>query len=147
MTMQDIISSFSTVDENGNVTSFDFAGFDELVSALVTERAKIRKENKEAVKEQKKATEEANKEIGEAYYKSLAVGAKFSYKTADGTVLTGTKIETKSKSGATAAIELDSASLPAGSKTAKRYPKFHQLVVPAEFVESMNAEKAEEVVA
>jgi hypothetical protein len=145
MTMQDVIASFSTVDENGNVTSFDFANFDELVSQLVTERAKIRKENKEAIKEQKKAAEEANKEIGEAYYKSLSIGDVFTYKTADGTELKARKIETKSKSGLTAGCEL--VEVPAGSKSAKRYPKFHQLVVPQAFIDSMNTENAEEVVA
>jgi hypothetical protein len=151
MNVQDVISAFSTIDENGNVTAFDFASFDELVSALVTERAKIRKESKDAIKAQKEATRESDAEAGKAYYNALAEGATFVYKTADGTMVEAKKIKTKSGTGSTAACEL--LNPPAGAKTTKRYPKFYQVVVPVETpniadeVEGASSETAEEVVA
>lgn len=128
MTTQEIIASFATIDENGNVTSFNFADFDALVSELVTERAKIRKDNKEAIKAQKEANNEALAETGKAYYDALKVGDEFDYKTADGTVVHARKIETKSKSGNSAACEVLYGIECA--KSNKRYPKFHQVIVP-----------------
>ena len=128
MTTQEIISAFATLNENGEVTSFNFAEFDNLVSELVTERAKIRKDNKEAIKAQKEANNEALAEVGKKYYDSLKVGDEFDYKTADGTVVHARKIETKSKSGNSAACEVISGIECA--KSNKRYPKFHQVIVP-----------------
>ena len=128
MTTQEIIASFATLDENGNVASFNFADFDALVSELVTERAKIRKDNKQAIKAQKEANNEALAETGKAYYDALKVGDEFDYKTADGTTVHARKIETKSKSGNSAACEVISGIECA--KSNKRYPKFHQVIVP-----------------
>ena len=128
MTTQEIITSFATLNENGEVVSFNFADFDALVSELVTERAKIRKDNKEAIKAQKEANNETLAEIGKKYYDSLKVGDEFDYKTADGTVVHARKIETKSKSGNSAACEVLSGITCA--KSNKRYPKFHQVIVP-----------------
>ena len=100
MNAQSIISSFATLNENNEVVSFNFADFDILVSELVTERAKIRKDNKEAIKAEKEAANE----------------------------VLARKIETKSKSGNSAACEVISGIECA--KSNKRYPKFHQVIVP-----------------
>ena len=130
MNAQSIISSFTTLNENNEVVSFNFADFDILVSELVTERAKIRKDNKEAIKAQKEADNEVLAKVGKDYYDALKVGEEFRYKTADGTEVLARKIETKSKSGNTAACEVISGIECA--KSNKRYPKFHQVIVPTE---------------
>ena len=130
MNAQSIISSFATLNENNEVVSFNFADFDILVSELVTERAKIRKDNKEAIKAQKEADNEALAKVGKDYYDSLKVGEEFRYKTADGTEVLARKIETKSKSGNSAACEVISGI--ECTKSNKRYPKFHQVIVPTE---------------
>ena len=130
MNAQSIISSFATLNENNEVVSFNFADFDILVSELVTERAKIRKDNKEAIKAQKEADNEVLAKAGKAYYDALKVGEEFRYKTADGTEVLVRKIETKSKSGNSAACEVISGKECA--KTNKRYPRFYQVIVPTE---------------
>ena len=128
MTKEEIIASFATVDENGNVTDFNFDDFDQLVKDLVEARKNMRAEAKEA-KKAKQAEENENKaEVGKKYYDSLQVGDEFKYVASDGTVVTARKITTKSNSGLSAACEV-----VAGieiKKSAKRYPKFYQLVVP-----------------
>lgn len=126
MNAQNVISAFAVM-ENDEVKSFNFADFDALVSELVTERAKIRKENKEAIKAEKEANNAVLAEAGRAFYLGLKVGDTFTYKTADGTELLARKIETKSGVYNSAACEL--VEVPEGAKTAKRYPKFHQVVV------------------
>ena len=128
MNAQNVISAFATLNENREVVSFNFAEFDALVSTLVTERAKIRKDNKEAIKAQKEADNEALAETGKKFYDSLKVGDEFDYKTADGTIVHARKIETKSKSGNSAACEVLFGIECA--KSNKRYPKFHQVIVP-----------------
>ena len=128
MNAQNVISAFATLNENGEVVSFNFADFDALVSTLVTERAKIRKDNKEAIKAQKEADNEALAETGKKFYDSLKVGDEFDYKMADGTIVHARKIETKSKSGNSAACEVLFGIECA--KSNKRYPKFHQVIVP-----------------
>ena len=128
MNAQNVISAFATLNENGEVVSFNFVEFDALVSTLVTERAKIRKDNKEAIKAQKEADNEALAETGKKFYDSLKVGDEFDYKTADGTIVHARKIETKSKSGNSAACEVLFGIECA--KSNKRYPKFHQVIVP-----------------
>ena len=132
MNAQNVISSFATLNEKNEVVSFNFAEFDALVSELVTERAKIRKDNKEAIKAQKEADNEVLAKAGKAYYDSLGVGKEFDYKTADGTIVHARKIKTKSGSGNSAACEVISGI--ECSKSNKRYPKFYQVVVPAEQV-------------
>jgi hypothetical protein len=138
MNAQDVISAFATLNENGEVASFNFAEFDKLVSELVTERAKIRKENKEVIKAQKEADNAVLAESGKAFYDGLAEGDVFTYKTADGTEVVARKIKTKSGSGNSAACEVISGLTIAEGKSAKRYPKFYQIVVPQ--VESAVAE-------
>ena len=128
MNAQSIISSFATLNENNEVVSFNFADFDALVSELVTERAKIRKDNKEAIKAEKEAANEVLAKAGKSYYDALKVGEEFRFKTADGIEVLARKIETKSKSGNTAACEVISGIKCA--KTNKRYPRFHQVIVP-----------------
>jgi hypothetical protein len=130
MNAQDVISTFATLNENGEVASFNFAEFDKLVSELVTERAKIRKDNKEMIKAQKEADNAVLAESGKAFYDGLAEGDTFTYKTADGTEVVARKIKTKSGSGNSAACEVISGLTIAEGKSAKRYPKFYQIVVP-----------------
>jgi hypothetical protein len=128
MTKEEIIASFATVDENGNVTDFNFDDFDQLVKDLVTARKNMRADAKEA-KKAKQAEENENKaEVGKKYYDSLQAGDEFKYVASDGTVVTARKITTKSNSGLSAACEV-----VAGievKKSAKRYPKFYQVIVP-----------------
>lgn len=130
MNAQDVISAFATLNENGEVASFNFAEFDKLVSELVSERAKIRKDNKEMIKAQKEADNAVLAESGKAFYDGLAEGDVFTYKTADGTEVVARKIKTKSGSGNSAACEVISGLTIAEGKSAKRYPKFYQIVVP-----------------
>lgn len=130
MNAQDVISAFATLNENGEVASFNFAEFDKLVSELVSERAKIRKDNKEMIKAQKEADNAVLAESGKAFYDGLAEGDVFTYKTADGTEVTARKITTKSGSGNSAACEVISGLTIAEGKSAKRYPKFYQIVLP-----------------
>ena len=127
MTLNEVVTAFATVNENNEVVNFDFTAFNNLVNELVSERAKLRKENKEAIKQQKEESREANNKPGMDYYNSLEIGDTFCYKTADGTLVEAIKIETKSKSGLTAACEL--VNPPEGSKSTKRYPRFYQIVV------------------
>lgn len=127
MDAKSVISSFATVNAEGAVTGFNFADFDELVSTLITERAKIRKDNKEAIKAQKEADNAVLAEAGKKFYDSLKEGDEFTYKTADGTVVTARKILTKSGSGNSAACQVI-AGIETG-KSDKRYPKFHQVIV------------------
>ena len=130
MNAQDVISAFATLNENGEVASFNFAEFDKLVSDLVSERAKIRKDNKQAIKAQKEADNAVLAESGKAFYDGLAEGDVFTYKTADGTEVVARKTKTKSGSGNSAACEVISGLTIAEGKSAKRYPKFYQIVVP-----------------
>lgn len=130
MNAQNIISAFATLDEEGKVASFNFADFDKLVSDLVTERAKIRKDNKEAIKAKKEADNAVLADAGKAFYDGLAEGDEFTYKTADGTEVLARKIKTKSGSGNSAACEVISGLTIAEGKSAKRYPKFYQIVLP-----------------
>ena len=129
MTKEDVISAFATVDENGNITDFNFDDFDQLVKDLVEARKNMRADAKEAKKAKKAEENEAKAEEGKKYYDSLSTGDEFKYIASDGTVVTARKITTKSNSGLSAACEV-----VAGleiKKSAKRYPKFYQLVVPA----------------
>ena len=128
ITSSSVLESFVTRNEAGEITSMDFATFDTLVSELVTKRAEIRATNKKLATD---AENEVKAELGKAYFDSLKDGDSFSYTDAKGTTIELLKIETKSKSGATAAGEM--VNPPAGAKSTKRYPKFHQLVIPAEF--------------
>ena len=130
MNAQNVISAFATLDEEGKVVSFNFADFDKLVSDLVSERAKIRKDNKEAIKAQKEANNAVLAESGKAFYDGLAEGDTFTYKTADGTEVVARKIKTKSGSGNSAACEVISGLVIAEGKSNKRYPKFYQIVLP-----------------
>ena len=123
--VSDLVSGLA--DKVGNK---DFDTYNKLVSGLVSARADKRKSNKDAIKAQKEERDAINGERGKAYYDSLEIGAEFEIETANGVVKV-TKIETKSKTGSTAACELINP--PEGSKTAKRYPKFCKVVVPAEF--------------
>lgn len=127
MNAQNVISSFATLNENNEVVSFNFADFDKLVSELVTERTKIRKENKEAIKAEKEAKNEELAKDGKEFYLALKVGDEFTYKTADGTEVLARKIETKSGVYNSAACEVISG-IEIG-KSNKRYPKFYQVVI------------------
>ena len=151
MNAQEIFDLYvnETVNENGEVVSstVDFESFDKLVSALVTLRAEKRKELKEQIRAEKEAKDKSNAEAGKAYYDSLKEGDEFYYKTADGVSVLARKIKTKSNSGSSAACEVISGIEIKTS--AKRYPKFHQVVVPVETANIADEieETADEVVA
>ena len=102
----DVMAGLSDVDANGNVTAIDIDGMTELVKMIQAKK----KELKDLVAEQnKEAKKEANAELaaaGKAYYDSLAIGDTFSYKDAKGNVWEVEKIETKSKSGLSAACKV-----------------------------------------
>ena len=135
ITAKEIEAQYATLNENGEVIAFDFDGFNELVNTLYKDRTTIRASNEEEIKAKKDLENAKLASIGKTYYNSLKEGDEFSYKDSKGTVWTATKISSKSGSDATAACELTNP--PAGAKTAKRYPKFHTVVVPEEFLASL----------
>ena len=127
----DVMAGLSDVDANGNVTAIDIDGMTELVKMIQAKK----KELKDLVAEQnKEAKKEANAELaaaGKAYYDSLAIGDTFSYKDAKGNVWEVEKIETKSKSGLSAACKVsDEVRIANNWKKAEKYPKFYQIVIP-----------------
>ena len=129
MTKEQVIESFATVNENGEVVDFDFDSFDQLVKDLVTARKNMRADAKEAKKAKKAEENESKAEVGKKYYDSLKAGDEFKYVASDGTVVTARKITTKSNSGLSAACEVvDGIEV---KKSAKRYPKFYQVIVPS----------------
>ena len=124
---QSIVDSV-VVAENGEVTSVNFEMLDKAIAEVRSLRKELNEQFKEAAKEAKKlANEEAGKSA-KAYYDSLPIGAEFSYKDAKGNILKARKIETKSNSGKRASCEL----IECSTKSAKRYPEFHQVIVPTE---------------
>ena len=127
----DVMAGLSDVDANGNVTAIDIDGMTELVKMIQAKK----KELKDLVAEQNnEAKKEANAELaaaGKAYYDSLAIGDTFSYKDAKGNVWEVEKIETKSKSGLSAACKVsDEIRIANNWKKAEKYPKFYQIVIP-----------------
>ena len=127
----DVMAGLSDVDANGNVTAIDIDGMTELVKMIQAKK----KELKDLVAEQnKEAKKEANAELaaaGKAYYDSLAIGDTFSYKDAKGNVWEVEKIETKSKSGLSAACKVsEDVRIANNWKKAEKYPKFYQIVIP-----------------
>lgn len=127
-----VIDQLTALDENGNVISFDFDSLVETIKELQAVAKEKRAENKNAEKAKKESERADASALAKAYYDTLNEGDKFEYVTASGNKFTLTKIATKSKTGLTAAGELDPSLVDAG-KSNKRYPKFHQLVVPAGF--------------
>ena len=124
---QSIVDSV-VVAENGEVASVNFDMLDKAIADIRSLRKELNEQFKESAKEAKKlANEEAGKPAKE-YYDSLAVGDEFSYKDAKGNILRARKIETKSNSGKRASCEL----IECSTKSAKRYPEFHQVIVPTE---------------
>ena len=130
MTMNEIVSSFATMDADGNVSGFDFEAFDALVSELTAKRSEIRKSNKEAEKAKAKEVKEANADAGKDYYTSLNEGDVFQYKTSDGTVVTAKKITPKAGGKSAACEVIEGITI---TKSAKRYPKFYQVIVPEDY--------------
>ena len=127
-----VVNALSSFNENNEVVAFDLATLDEVIKELRS----VAKDARTKFKDDEKAKKDADKaelaERGKAFYDSLAVGDEFSYTDASGKEWVAIKIETKSKTGSTAACELIDP--PTGAKNTKRYPKFHQVVVPADFV-------------
>jgi len=129
MTKEQVIEAFAVIGEDGSITDFNFDDFDQLVKDLVTARKNMRAEAKESKKAKQAEENESKAEAGKKYYDSLKEGDEFQYETSDGIVVTARKIVTKSGMGKTAACEV-----VAGieiTKSAKRYPKFYQVIVPA----------------
>ena len=143
-----VVNAVSTINENNEVVAFDLATLDEVIKELRT----VAKDARTKFKDDEKAKKDADKatlaERGRIYYKNLAEGDEFSYTDASGKEWACVKIETKSKTGTTAACELIDP--PEGAKNTKRYPKFHQVVVPADWtmpVAENTSENASENVA
>ena len=139
MNTQSIINTIvesATVDGTLNIDAIV-----EIINGLKEVAKSAKAEAKAKAKEAKAENDAKQALIGKAYYNSLPIGATFTYTNADGDVIEAKKIETKSKSGSTAACEL--LNPPANAKTTKRYPKFHKVVVPADFsVEDLEEEIA-----
>ena len=110
---------------------------------------KPKDEKKATKKTTKKATakkteiETFDNDEGKKFYDNLKVGDEFQYVMANGTIITAKKVETKSKSGLTAACEVISGLEIAEGKTAKRYPKFSKLVKVEEAKTVAKAESVE----
>ena len=121
----------SVVVENDVVTSVDFEMLDKAIADVRAMRKELKEQFKEAEKAAKVAANAKLAKAGKAFYDSLAIGEEFEYKTADGTVLKARKIETKSNSGKRASCEL----IECSTKSAKRYPEFHQVIVPVQSVQ------------
>lgn len=138
MTTSSVIGSFATLNEKGEVIAFDFNSFDKLVSDLVTERAKIRKDNADEVKAQKKASAEEKAVIGKEYFLTLKVGDHF-FVEIGGNIVEVEKIATKSGSNNSASCKLV---VSAGGKTDNRYPKFDKVAVPEEWLKARELAKA-----
>ena len=130
MTVQEIIEAFTTLADDGTIQSFDIDNFSQLVDQLVAIRKELKEQQKETAKAQKKEQQQNNAKIGKTYFESLKVGDIFQYKTSDGTVVTAKKIATKSGTYNSAACEVISGLKI--EKSAKRYPKFHQVIIPTE---------------
>ena len=139
-----VVNALSSFNENNEVVAFDLTTLD----AVIAELRSVAKDARTKSKDDEKAKKDADKaelaERGKAYYDSLAEGDEFSYTDASGKEWDGIKIATKSKTGSTAACEL--VNPPEGAKNTKRYPKFHQVVVPADWTMPV-AENASENVA
>jgi hypothetical protein len=95
---------------------------------------KPKAEKKTAKKSTKKTTtkkvevETFDNDEGKKFYDSLKVGDEFKYVMASGAIITAKKIETKSKTGLSAACEVVSGMEIAEGKTKKRFPKFSKIV-------------------
>ena len=95
---------------------------------------KPKAEKKTAKKSTKKTTtkkvevETFDNDEGKKFYDSLKVGDEFQYVMASGVIITAKKIETKSKTGLSAACEVVSGMEIAEGKTKKRFPKFSKIV-------------------
>ena len=75
------------------------------------------------------AKETKKAEDGKKYYDSLNTGDEFKYVASDGTVVTARKSNYLSHNGLSAACEvIDGIEI---KKSAKRYPKFYQVIVPS----------------
>ena len=127
-----VVNQLTSFNDNNEAVAFDLATLDEVIKELRTVAKDARTKSKDDEKAKKDADKAELANIGKTYYDSLNVGDEFSYTDASGKEWVALKIETKSKTGTTAACELIDP--PAGAKNTKRYPKFHQVVVPADFV-------------
>lgn len=89
---------------------------------------KAAKAEADEIKKAAKAEENAESaKLGKAYFDSLPAGAHFHYRNASGDVIEAIKSE--KQTGTTAGCEL--VNPPENAKSTKRYPKFHQIVIPA----------------
>ena len=127
----EVMMGLSDVDSNGNVTAIDIDGMTELVKMIQAKKKELKDLVAEKEKETKKAINAEKSIDGKAYYDSLAVGDTFEYKDAKGKIWTVEKIETKSKSGLSAACKVNEDVRIANNwKKAEKYPKFYQIVLP-----------------
>ena len=131
----DAMVSAVSMNEDGSVASVNFDILDKAIADVRAFRKELKEQFKEVEKAEKEAANAELGKIGKAYYDSLAIGAEFSYKKSDGTVLVATKIETKSNSGKRASCAL----VENIGKTPNRYPEFYQVIVPADWTMQISA--------
>lgn len=133
--VNEVLVGLADVNENGEVTAFDYDGLSEVIKQLQAKKKEMSDMAKEAKKAEKDATNAANAEVGKTYYDSLKIGERFTYKDSQGEIHSVTKIATKSNSGLSAACEIDASELKPGKTKRARYPKFYQVIVPADFAQ------------
>lgn len=129
--VNEVLKGLADVNENGEVTAFDYDGLAEVIKQLQAKKKDLADSAKEAKKAEKAASNATAAEAGKAYYDSLNVGDRFEYRDSQGDVHSVTKIATKSNSGLSAACEIDASELKPGKTKRARYPKFYQVIVPA----------------
>ena len=131
----DTMVSAVVMNKDGSVASVNFDVLDKAIADVRAFRKELKEQFKEVEKAEKEAANAELGKIGKAYYDSLAIGAEFSYKKSDGTVLVATKIETKSNSGKRASCAL----VENIGKTPNRYPEFYQVIVPTDWTMQISA--------
>ena len=129
----EVMMDLSDVNENGEVVAIDIDGMTELVKMIQAKKKELKEAFAEQAKETKKAENAELAKAGKIYYDSLAIGDTFQYRDAKGKIWSVTKIETKSKSGLSAACKVsDEIRIANNWKKAEKYPKFYQIVIPTD---------------
>lgn len=129
MDAKSVIANYASVNENGEIVSFDLEGLDTLIAELRSEAKEIRASQKDVLKKQKEAQKADAAEAGKAFYDSLTIGDEFEI-LISGKPVRVAKIETKSKTSNSAACKIVNFTDDMG-KTPNRYLGFDKVVVPA----------------
>ena len=112
----------------------------DMISEIISKLQKVKKvaiDDYKAIKKETQSKQTAEKSlIGEKYFLTLPVGSTVSYKMADGTIVEG-KVGSHKKGTKRAHIILEE--LPAGSTDYNRYRKFEDIIIPEDFVASIES--------